>query len=106
MAVAATLIEKAAGLLSYFGLFTINFASTLTLVESASQDLTFPGAVIGDLVFIQPTVRVANQQFWGYVSAADVVTVGYQNVTAATVDPASQVFKVWVVKTIPANVPA
>lgn len=99
MAVAASLIDTVkGGIEMLIGIFTLDFASTLTLVQSAALDLTFPGAKIGDLVLIQPMVKAANQVFTGYVDAADNVKVYFQNVTAATIDPASQVFKVTLIR--------
>lgn len=101
MAVAATSIENVkGGIEAQIGLFTLDFASTLTLVQSAALDLTFPGAKIGDFVIIQPMVKAANQVFTGYVDAADNVKAYFQNVTAATIDPASQVFRVMLIRGI------
>jgi hypothetical protein len=78
---------------------TLDFASTLTLVDSADLTVTVTGAAVGDAVFIGlPAAPTAGFTFMGFVSAADTVTVRAHNCTAGTVDPASATYRVTVVK--------
>lgn len=78
---------------------TLDFASTLTLVDSADLTVAVVGAKVGDAVFIGlPAAPTAGMSFMGFVSAADVVTVRAHNGTAGTIDPASGTYRVTVVQ--------
>lgn len=79
---------------------TLNFPST---VAGASADLTIavPGAADGDVVALGvPNASTnVNTLFTAFVSAADTVTVRFQNANlVTTVDPASGTFRVSVLK--------
>lgn len=73
---------------------TLDFAS---IAAAASADLTVsvPGAAVGDTVAIGlPAAPAAGLVFFGFVSAANVVTVRAMNITAAAVDAASATYRV------------
>jgi hypothetical protein len=77
----------------------LDFPNTVTLTSS---DLTVAviGAVSGDVVLLGvPTVSVnASSCYTAFVSAADTVTVRFNNYSAAPVNPASGTFRVSIVK--------
>lgn len=77
----------------------LNFGST---AAQTSSDLTIAvtGAAVGDAVSlgIPATAVNANSTFTAYVSATDVVTVKFNNYSAAPIDPASATFRVSVLK--------
>lgn len=76
---------------------TIDFAqATATTVTDVTK--TVPGARLGDEVVIGvPNAAItATGQFWGWVSAANTVTIRYS--PKATENPASGVFHVTVLK--------
>jgi hypothetical protein len=79
---------------------TIDFASTLTQTRT-DNTITVRGAVIGDLVAlgIPNAAIVAGGSWFAWVSAADTVTIRYENSTAGTLDPGEGIFKVAVIKT-------
>jgi hypothetical protein len=81
------------------GSATLNFPSTLTLL-SADLTITVTGAADGDVVSLGvPNAAVnANTSYSAYVSAANTVTVRFNNYSSGTVDPASALFKVFVTK--------
>jgi hypothetical protein len=81
------------------GSATLNFSSTLTLL-SADLTITVTGAADGDVVSLGvPNAAVnANTSYSAWVSAANTVTVRFNNYSAGTVDPASALFKVFVTK--------
>ena len=81
------------------GSATLNFPSTLTLL-SADLTITVTGAADGDVVSLGvPNAAVnANTSYSAWVSAANTVTVRFNNYSAGTVDPASGSFKVFVTK--------
>jgi hypothetical protein len=81
------------------GSATLNFPSTLTLL-SADLTITVTGAADGDVVSLGvPNAAVnANTSYSAWVSAANTVTVRFNNYSAGTVDPASALFKVFVTK--------
>lgn len=72
------------------------------LTSSAFEDLTVQctGAKIGDCVIIgAPNAAVLNEMlYWGWVSAADTVTVRAMRVGATARNPGTQLFYVTVVK--------
>jgi len=75
-----------------------DFASSATLVSS-DVTVTVTGARLGDPVAIgMVTNPAANLTYYGFVSAADTVTVRFMNTSGSTVDPASQQITVCVFK--------
>jgi hypothetical protein len=81
------------------GSATLNFPSTLTNL-SADLIITVTGAADGDVVSLGvPNAAVnANTSYSAWVSAANTVTVRFNNYSSGTVDPASALFKVFVTK--------
>jgi hypothetical protein len=81
------------------GSATLNFPSTLTML-SADLTITVTGAADGDVVSLGvPNAAVnANTSYSAWVSAANTVTVRFNNYSSGTVDPASALFKVFVTK--------
>jgi hypothetical protein len=81
------------------GSATLNFPSTLTML-SADLTITVTGAADGDVVSLGvPNAAVnANTSYSAWVSAANTVTVRFNNYSSGTVDPASGLFKVFVTK--------
>jgi hypothetical protein len=81
------------------GSATLNFPSTTTLL-SADLTITVTGAALGDVVSLGvPNAAVnANTSYSAWVSAANTVTVRFNNYSSGTVDPASALFKVFVTK--------
>ena len=81
------------------GSATLNFPSTTTLL-SADLTITVTGAADGDVVSLGvPNAAVnANTCYSAWVSAANTVTVRFNNYSSGTVDPASALFKVFVTK--------
>ena len=81
------------------GSATLNFPSTTTLL-SADLTITVTGAADGDVVSLGvPNAAVnANTCYTAWVSAANTVTVRFNNYSSGTVDPASGTFKVFVTK--------
>jgi len=77
----------------------LNFPNTLTLTSS---DLTIAllGAAVGDVVGLGVDIASvnANSCFTAFVSAANTVTVRFNNYSAAPIDPASGTFRVSVTK--------
>src|SRR5262244_618372 len=80
---------------------SLDFPSQATLT-SADLTVTITGATLGDPVVISQTAGnpAANLAYWGFVSAADTVTVRFNNTSAGTVDPAAQTFRVAVIKLV------
>ena len=81
------------------GSATLNFPSTSTNI-SADLTITVTGAADGDVVSLGvPNAAVnANTSYSAWVSAANTVTVRFNNYSSGTVDPASASFKVFVTK--------
>lgn len=81
------------------GSATLNFPSTNTQL-SADLTITVTGAADGDVVSLGvPNAAVnANTSYSAWVSAANTVTVRFNNYSSGTVDPASGLFKVFVTK--------
>jgi hypothetical protein len=72
---------------------TLDFPS---VAAAGTQVLTqaLPGIKAGDDCVVTPTTAIAGLVYSAYVSADDVVTVRCQNITAAPIDPASQVYRI------------
>lgn len=78
--------------------YVIPFKATLdepSLVDAAGDTATVavPGAAVGDFVLVSMGVDVAGITVTGYVSAANVVSVRFQNESTGTVDLASTTIK-------------
>jgi hypothetical protein len=78
---------------------TLNFASTAAN-SSADLNVTLNGAASGDAISlgIPPEAMNANSTFTAWVSAANLVTVRFNNYSTAAIDPASGSFKIAVLK--------
>jgi hypothetical protein len=77
---------------------TLDFPST---AAQTSSDLTIAvtGAAVGDAVFLGlPAAPDANGCFTAWVSAANTVTVRFNNYSAGAIDPASATYRVVVFK--------
>ena len=81
------------------GSATLDFPSTLTML-SADLTITVTGAADGDVVSLGvPNAAVnENTSYSAWVSAANTVTVRFNNYSVGTVNPASGSFKVFVTK--------
>jgi hypothetical protein len=81
------------------GSATLDFPSTTTLL-SADLTITVTGAADGDVISLGvPNAAVnANTSYSAWVSAANTVTVRFNNYSSGTVNPASALFKVFVTK--------
>lgn len=89
-----TLFEKVIGNIKA----TIDFASMATGAGATSNDIALTGAALGDHVFVAPVVDTAGVFVYGWVSSAGIVKVRAVNNTGSTVDPASAVYNVKVVR--------
>ena len=78
---------------------TLNFGSTAAQ-SSADLTITVTGAADGDIVIVGPVngSTNANSCYTAWVSAADTVTVRFNNYSSGAIDPASGTFKVYVIK--------
>lgn len=80
------------------GTATLDFPSTAAQTSS-ELTITATGATVGDCVILGvPATANANTCYTARVSAADTVTVKFNNYSSAAVDPASGTFKVTVLK--------
>lgn len=78
---------------------TLDFASIAT-TASADLTITVTGAAVGDAVAIGlPAAPAAGLVFFGFVSAADTVTIRAMNITGTGVDAASGTYRATVFKT-------
>lgn len=77
----------------------IDFPSTGNL-SSNVQNVTVTGAAVGDQVLVTKTSGIwSNGELYiAYVSAADTVTIRFQNVSGGSMDPGSDTFNVTVIK--------
>lgn len=75
-----------------------DFAS-IAAVNTATTTVTVTGAQTGDSVIVNPSTALeAGLVVYGYVSAADTVTIVANNPTAGAIDPASRTYYVTVLK--------
>jgi hypothetical protein len=82
--------------LTYKG--TYDLASTID-AAGVSATFTVPGAALGDMVVgFSASVSLAGITATAYVSAADTVTIRFQNESAGTVDLASATYLILVGK--------
>jgi hypothetical protein len=81
------------------GSATLDFGNTAAQ-SSADLTITVTGAADGDIVIVGPVNAStnANSCFTAWVSAANTVTVRFNNYSSAAIDPASGTFKVYVIK--------
>ena len=81
------------------GSATLDFLST-NAQNSRDMTISVTGAAVGDVVSLGvPNAAVnANTSYSAWVSAANTVTVRFNNYSSGTVDPASGLFKVFVTK--------
>ena len=78
---------------------TVDLSSTTTGTTAVSAGITITGAALGDPVILgTETAVAAGLHYDAFVSAADEVKVQVANVSAGTVDSASQIFHIAVVK--------
>lgn len=86
------------------GSFTVNFgnAATGSGTFATSGALSVPGAALGDLVLVAPTLDVTDAALDGQVTSAGVVEVTLLNNTAGAVDLASMELRVVVLRLNPA----
>jgi len=77
---------------------TIN-ADSLTTGTNDIDTIAVPGVALGDVVLgVSLGVSLAGMQVTAYVSAADTVTVVFNNITAGTVNLAETTIKVLVAR--------
>ena len=103
---AATAVTSRRGNDQFRGLFTDTWSVTATLDTASlltntttTDTVTVPGVALGDMVLgISTAVSLAGLQRTAYVSAANTVTIVTQNPTGSTVDLASTVIDVIVVR--------
>ncbi len=80
------------------GSATLDFPS-VGIGLTADLTIAVTGALANDFVVVAPpAATVAGLEFFGFVSAANVVTVRAINNTAAAIDPASGTYKVLVLR--------
>lgn len=71
----------------------------ITAVNTDTTTLTVTGAQTGDSVIVNPSTALeAGIVVYGYVSAADTVTIVANNPTAGAINPASRTYYVTVLK--------
>ena len=82
---------------------TIDFANTAAGALSAGVAATVTGAKKGDAVVVQKqgAAPEVNKRYHGYVSAADTVTVYFENNTAGALDLASADYEITVISRRP-----
>jgi hypothetical protein len=77
---------------------TLDFPSTAAQTSS-DLTITVTGAAANNIAMVGPPTTVnANTSYTAWVSAADTVTVRFNNYSAAPVDPASATFRATVIK--------
>jgi hypothetical protein len=78
---------------------SLNFPNTLAQ-QSSNLTITVTGAVVGDAVYIgvDNASILANSSYDSWVSAANTVTIRFNNYSAAAQDPAAGTFRAVVVK--------
>lgn len=105
---AATAITSRRGNDQFRGLFSDTWSVSATLNASSLLDgegetntIAVPGVKLGDIVLnISMGVDVSGLSITPYVSAANVVSIRFQNESTATVDLASTTIKCIVVRTV------
>jgi len=105
---AATAVVSRRGTDQFRGLFSDTWSVTATLNASSLVDgagetntITVPGVALGDIVMnVSMGVDVSGLSITPYVSAANTVSIRFQNESTATVDLASTTVKCVVVRTV------
>ncbi len=105
---AATAVVSRRGTDTFRGLFSDTFSVVATLNASSLADgagetntIAVPGVKLGDIVMnISLGVDVSGISITPYVSAADTVSIRFQNETTGTLDLASTTVKCVVVRTV------
>ena len=105
---AATAITSRRGNDQFRGLFSDTWAVSATLNASSIADgagetntIAVPGVKLGDIVLnVSMGVDVSGITITPYVSAADVVSIRFQNESGGTLDLASTTVKCVVVRTV------
>ena len=105
---AATAITSRRGNDQFRGLFSDTWSVSATLNASSLADgvgetntIAVPGVKLGDIVLnVSMGVDVSGLSITPYVSAADTVSIRFQNESTATVDLASTTIKCIVVRTV------
>lgn len=82
--------------------FTYNPPSLAAGAEATSTDFAVPGAAFGDLVLAMAPYDLQGVMVTGYVQAAGIVKLRLRNGTAGTIDLASGVWKLFVMRASPA----
>jgi hypothetical protein len=77
---------------------TVDFASANAGAIATSAAQTIAGAAVGDIVVVSSQTGIATGYFSGVVSAANSVVLFYTNNAAGTVDLASAVYNVVVLR--------
>ena len=74
---------------------TLDFPNT-DAQQSSDLTVAVAGAAVGDFVQVAPPVAsvLANSCYWGFVSAAGVVTVRFCNFSAGALNPPSGIFQI------------
>jgi len=105
---AATAVVSRRGTDSFRGLFSDTFSVVATLNASSLADgagetntITVPGVKLGDIVMnISMGVDVSGISVTPYVSAADTVSIRFQNESTGTLDLASTTVRCVVVRLV------
>ena len=105
---AATAVTSRRGTDQFRGLFSDTWSVTATLNASSLVDgagetntITVPGVALGDIVMnISMGVDVSGISITPYVSAADTVSIRFQNETVTTINLDSTTVKCVVVRTV------
>lgn len=79
------------------GSASLNFPSTAREL-SADLTITVTGATTNDFVIVNPGTSNINSNYTAWVSAANTVTVRFNNYSTGTIDPATATFRVTVLK--------
>lgn len=104
----ATSVTVRAGNDQFRGLYTNTFLVTATLNADSLVDgagdtdtVTVPGVALGDMVLsVSLAVDVVGLIVTAYVSAANTVSIRFQNETGGTVDLASATLRLVVVRSL------
>ena len=91
-------VEQAAYLAQAFGLFGSKTYNPGSLADGAGETTTVEviGAALGNFAVASFSVALAGVILHAWVSAADTVSVRFQNETGGTVDLASGTLRAWV----------
>ncbi len=79
------------------GSASLNFPSTNARLSS-DLTITVTGATTNDFAIVNPGTSNSNSHYTAWVSAANTVTIRFNNYTNAAIDPATATFRVTVLK--------